>query len=832
MERLLKKRTGCTKRIRMCVSLLLVVILCSGLLQIPARAASTASEIKAQLDIILNRSPLKDATYTSFNNMGRGSGCYAYVYTVSLELFGVGIPAQEKNSYGYATKLKANSNWKQVGSTAASTTEMISLLKTSQSGDIIQFGNPEVNNHIALIYETTSTSITLYDTTSSKGLRIRTYNWNNASPICSFNGVGGGLSLYRCTKDVIVNSSYTVSFDANGGSGAPAAQTKTQNTALTLSSTKPSRSGYHFLGWAESSTASTPVYQPGGSYTKDESKTLYAVWGKTFEITGGKGTYTLGKPVTISYYAGGASSYDIVINLLGEGEVFRVENTTATSVTYTPTKVGKYNISAFVHLINGSTYQQITIGGTHFSVVEPPTNLVASTDKGSYQLEETVTFTLSADNATKYQISIWDGGEFRVGKCVYLSDFSETGIFTFTPTAAGTYGIGYQAENDAGTYITAHGTFTVAAPLSIATQPQNTSIAEGGSAAFSVTASGSGLTYQWQVSTNGGSSWSNSPADGNKTATLTVPATMSRNGYKYRCVVKSSSGGSATSSAATLTVTAAVKITAQPKSVSIAEGGSATFSVAASGSGLTYQWQVSTNGGSSWSNSPADGNKTATLTVPATTSRNGYKYRCVVKSGSSSVTSAAATLTVTAAVKITAQPESVSIAEGGSATFSVTASGSGLTYQWQVCEAGKTAWKNSPAAGNKTATLTVPATASRSGYKYRCVVKSGSSSVTSSAATLTVTGAAPKITVQPKSMTASAGTYVQFSVTASGSGLTYQWQVCEAGKTTWKNSPAEGNQTATLTVPVTAARNGYKYRCIVKSGSSSVTSDAATLTVS
>ncbi len=211
MERLLKKRTGCTKRIRMCVSLLLVVILCSGLLQIPARAASTASEIKAQLDIILNRSPLKDATYTSLDSNGR-SGCYAYVYTVSLELFGVGIPTQDPNSNG--SKLIANSNWKQVGSTAASTTEMISLLKTSQSGDIIQFYNPEAKKaHTALIYETTSTAITLYDTTKEQGLRIRTYTWNNASPICSFNGVGGGLSLYRCTKDVIVNCSY---FAANG----------------------------------------------------------------------------------------------------------------------------------------------------------------------------------------------------------------------------------------------------------------------------------------------------------------------------------------------------------------------------------------------------------------------------------------------------------------------------------------------------------------------------------------------------------------------------------------------------------------------------------------
>lgn len=73
-------------------------------------------------------------------------------------------------------------------------------------------------------------------------------------------------------------TSYTVSYNANGGSGAPSSQTKTKDVTLTLSSTKPTRSGYTFLGWATSAGATSASYQPGGSYTANASVTLYAVW--------------------------------------------------------------------------------------------------------------------------------------------------------------------------------------------------------------------------------------------------------------------------------------------------------------------------------------------------------------------------------------------------------------------------------------------------------------------------------------------------------------------------------------------------------------------------
>lgn len=71
---------------------------------------------------------------------------------------------------------------------------------------------------------------------------------------------------------------WTISYNANGGSGAPDSQTKTYNANLTLSNTIPTKAGYMFKGWSTSSTATTATYAAGGTYSANESVTLYAVW--------------------------------------------------------------------------------------------------------------------------------------------------------------------------------------------------------------------------------------------------------------------------------------------------------------------------------------------------------------------------------------------------------------------------------------------------------------------------------------------------------------------------------------------------------------------------
>lgn len=95
--------------------------------------------------------------------------------------------------------------------------------------------------------------------------------------LSSFDGTSPGW--YMLTS-LIPAAEYTVSYNANGGSGAPSTQTKVHDQPLTLSKSTPSRSGYTFLGWAESQTATTADYQAGGSYTRNADVVLYAVWKK------------------------------------------------------------------------------------------------------------------------------------------------------------------------------------------------------------------------------------------------------------------------------------------------------------------------------------------------------------------------------------------------------------------------------------------------------------------------------------------------------------------------------------------------------------------------
>ena len=100
----------------------------------------------------------------------------------------------------------------------------------------------------------------------------------------SYTG-NAALTLYAVWKA----NTYTVKYNANGGTGAPSNQTKTHGTTLTLSSTKPTRTGYTFKGWAISASATTASYAAGASYTANADITLYAVWDQSYvepRITG------------------------------------------------------------------------------------------------------------------------------------------------------------------------------------------------------------------------------------------------------------------------------------------------------------------------------------------------------------------------------------------------------------------------------------------------------------------------------------------------------------------------------------------------------------------
>lgn len=158
-------------------------------------------------------------------------------------------------------------------------------------------------------------------------------------------GKNENLTLYAVWKVI----TYTVTYNANGGTGAPSAQTKTHGVNLTLSNTRPTKTGYTFQGWGTSASTTTVSYRSGASYISNAAITLYAVWkadtySVTYNANGGTGapsaqTKTYGVALTLSDTKPTLANY----NFLGWGT-----SATATTVSYTPG--ARYTTNAAVTL--------------------------------------------------------------------------------------------------------------------------------------------------------------------------------------------------------------------------------------------------------------------------------------------------------------------------------------------------------------------------------------------------------------------------------------------------------------------------------------------------
>ena len=403
--------------------------------------------------------------------------------------------------------------------------------------------------------------------------------------------------------------------------------------------------------------------------------------------------------------------------------------------------------------------------------------------------------------------------------------------------APGTYNVTIQGTATGATTQTTTITYTISASTPvISTQPASQTVCEGQNVSFSLVSTG---TYQWQLSTNGGVSWSN--ISGQTAATFTISGvTAALNNNQYRCVV-STLCGNTNSNAAILTVSSAATISGQPAGQNVCVGGTASFTVTASGTGLTYQWESAAAGcGGTFTDIP--GANTAAYSVAGvTTGMNNTAYRCKVTSscGPTTITSSCAVLTVVSPSTVSVHPVSQTICNGASAGFAVTATGTGVIYQWQVNTGSGFANITDGGfySGTSTASLTVSAAnTSLNTYQYRCLVSNTtcSASAASNAATLTV-NALPAISSSPVSQTICAGSNTSFSVSATGTGLTYQWQVnTGTGFVNISNVGVyNGAATATLTITgATVSMSGGQYQCVVSGTCTpAVTSAVATLTV-
>jgi len=245
---------------------------------------------------------------------------------------------------------------------------------------------------------------------------------------------------------------YTITYNANGGSGAPSSQTKEYNRNITLSTTVPTRTGYKFLGWSKSSTATTATYTSGATYTERSASnvTLYAVWEAdippALDIQTGNVTFTC-NPTTVTQ---GPVSVTIATNVTGYTLQYCTGDPTVESnwKTYSQPLSIAQNQAVYARLYNGKNAgSPATLNITNIDK-EAPTAIITTAGKSeNYEYYcERIEITITAE----------DLGIAGIEKITYTITGAETHSGTFETTGtikvttAGEYTITAYAEDKAG----------------------------------------------------------------------------------------------------------------------------------------------------------------------------------------------------------------------------------------------------------------------------------------------------------------------------------------------------------------------------------------------
>ena len=371
------------------------------------------------------------------------------------------------------------------------------------------------------------------------------------------------------------------------------------------------------------------------------------------------------------------------------------------------------------------------------------------------------------------------------------------------PSQAGSYTV--TVTNAAGSVTSSPAVLVVQQAPQITTQPlASQTVLVGGSASFTVVATGiPAPTYQWFLGANA--------ISGATAATYSLANVQASQAGSYTVTV-TNAAGSVTSSPAALVVQQAPQITTQPlASQTVLVGGSASFTVVATGiPAPTYQWFLGANA--------ISGATAATYAIASVQASQAGSYTVTVTNSAGSVTSSPAILVVQQAPQITTQPQaSQTVLVGGTASFTVVATGiPAPTYQWFF---GANA-----ISGATAATYAIASVQASQAGSYTVTVTNAAGSVTSSAAALVVQQA-PQITTQPlASQTVLVGGSASFTVVATGiPAPAYQWF--------FGANAISGATAATYSIASVQAAQAGSYTVTVTNAAGSVTSSAAVLVV-
>ena len=229
-------------------------------------------------------------------------------------------------------------------------------------------------------------------------------DWSASNSSFGFNGKTDGHYIRAMFAfSGATAAEYTVSYNANGGSGAPSAQTKDGGIDLTLSSTVPTRTGYTFAGWNTQADGNGTPYAAGANYSANAAVTLYAQWTPTYTATFATGNDNTGWTIDPTSGAEGAT---VTVSYSGENKVKSVKVKAIPTVTLSKTALDfdadyyKGSTQTFTVTRDGDGAITATSSNTGVATVSVDGNTVTVTRK--YPGEGSAVITVSVAATESY----------------------------------------------------------------------------------------------------------------------------------------------------------------------------------------------------------------------------------------------------------------------------------------------------------------------------------------------------------------------------------------------------------------------------------------------
>lgn len=476
--------------------------------------------------------------------------------------------------------------------------------------------------------------------------------------------------------------------------------------------------------FSPTTTTTYTVTVTNGSCTATASKTVTVNTTPTASISPATATICNGGSITLT--ASGGSSY-----------AWSNSGGSNASATFSPTTNTTYTVTVTNGNCSATASRLVTVNALPTPSITPATVAIC--------IGESATLTASGGTTYAWSNSLGAGASKTV-----------------SPTATTTYTVTVTNSNSC--TASASRTVTVNALPTAAISPSSATICTG--ASQTLTASG-GTSYAWSNSLGSGATKNVTPTSN---TTYSVTVTNANN-----CTASAS---------ASITLNPITVITTEPLSQSSCTGSSVSFTVAANGVGLSYQWRKNgINIGS------ANG---ATYTIPSVAAGDAANYTVIVNGTCGADTSTVAALTVVTSASISQQPQAQTVCVGQPISLSVTGSGgNNTTYQW---------FKGNTSLSTQTsATLSIPAASVSDAGNYHVIISGSCGTISSDTVAVTV-NAIPVASISPATATICLGQ--SQTLTASGGG-TYAWSNAGGSSATANFSP-----TTNTTFTVTVTNNG------------------------